>query len=196
MKMNYCNDDTNCCCCQPECTPCDVCESRKYSKCCHLSPCAHPILFEGGCGSSTDVPYSFAMDGTTVIPVHPKAVVCVTLDSSCLKSPVIQLEFSANIFIKFAAAQTIPARIEFELIKCANGCETSCGTWTYSHFIAAHALNDEITDCFSFTDFMCNSCAECTTYSVKIINAINNPKELSVFSVQNVTLTAFAKSGC
>ncbi|MGL4451200.1 MAG: DUF4489 domain-containing protein [Sarcina sp.] len=194
MKLNYCNEDPNCCC--PEPTYCE-CEPRKYCKCSpKLSPCAHPVLFEAACGSTTNVPQSFDITGKVPVNVNPKSVVCLTVDTSCLKSPVIQIEFSSQIFIKFAAAQTMPARVEFELVKCENGCETVCGSWTYSHFDQAAVANDELTHSFNFTKIECNSCPGCTTYSVRMINVINNPAELLIFDVKNPTLSVIAKSGC
>ncbi|WP_297519011.1 DUF4489 domain-containing protein [uncultured Clostridium sp.] len=195
MKLNYCNEDPNCCC-TPDPIYCD-CEPRKYSKCVtKLSPCAHPVLFEASSGSTTNVPHSFDITGAIAVTVNPKSLVCLTLDTSCLKNPVSQIEFSAQVFIKFAAAQTMPARIEFELVKCENGCETVCGTWTYSHFNQAAVANDEVTHNFSFKKIEGNACPACTTYSVRIVNVVHTPLELLIFDVKNPTLCAMAKSGC
>ncbi|MGL4742258.1 MAG: DUF4489 domain-containing protein [Sarcina sp.] len=192
MKLNYCNEEVNCNCApEPQC-----CEPRRYSKCTHLSPCAYPVLFEGTSGSTTNVPYSFDVTGAIPITVNPKSIVCATLDTNCLKSPTVSFEFSGQIFIKFADAQTMPARIEFELIKCENGCESVCGSWTYSYMNQAAIANDELTDTFVFNKVDSAACPSCATYSVRIINVINTPKELLIFDIKNPTLKLMAKSGC
>lgn len=193
MKLNYCNEETNCC---PEQMYCE-CEPRKYSNCsCKLSPCAHPILFEGAVGSTTNVPYTFDIANTVPLNFNPKSLVCLTLDTSCLKNPMVQIEFSAQIYIKFLAPQTMPAKIEFELVKCENGCETVCGTWTYSHFSQAAVAADEITDNFTFKKLEANACPACTTYSVRIVNATHVLGEIDIFDIKNPSLCMMAKAGC
>ncbi|WP_297436730.1 DUF4489 domain-containing protein [uncultured Clostridium sp.] len=193
MKLNYCNEEQTC---MPDSNFCECGEGRRYSNCKQLSPCAHPVLFEANCGSTTNVPHSFDIAGALTVTVNPKSIACLSLDTSCLKAPSVKFEFAGDVFIKFAAAQTMPARVEFELVRCENGCESVCGTWTYSHMIAAHAANDEITHHFQFNKVEAAGCPACATYSVRIINAINNPAELLIFDIKNATISAIAKSGC
>ncbi|MGL5635207.1 MAG: DUF4489 domain-containing protein [Sarcina sp.] len=192
MKLNYCNEEVACNCApEPQC-----CEPRRYSNCKHLSPCAYPVLFESSCGSTTNVPHSFDIAGAIPVTVNPKSIVCGNLDTSCLKAPAVDFEFSGQIFIKFAAPQTMPARIEFELVKCENGCESVCGSWTYSHMDQAAVANDELTDTFVFSKIECTTCPSCATYSVRIVNVINNPAQILIFDIKNPTLRLMAKSSC
>lgn len=216
MKMNYCNDECNvqentCCNMQEKNLCCGCGEGRTYSKCFQLSPCPHPILFEASCGLTTSVPASYVVvydpkgpreghpgkgHSVTPIKVTPKSVACMNLDTSCLKSPTTIIEFETQIFLKFKDEQHVPARIDFELVKCENGCESVCGTWTYSHLLCSHCAEDEITEMFSFTKVDAASCPGCANYSVRIINTINNPLEVLIFDIRNANISAIAKSGC
>lgn len=207
MKMNYCNDEPSCCY-TPDSEYCGCGEGRRYSKCEQLSPCPHPILFEASCGTTTNVPQTFTMvpkkrreeheEDKKPYPItaDPKSIVCLTLDTTCLKSPTTLVEFGAQIFIKFKDEQSIPAKIDFELVVCDCGCETVCGTWSYSHFMNCHEGEDEILDYFGFSKVSAASCPGCTNYSVRMVNFANDPNEICVFEVRNATLSAMAKSSC
>lgn len=171
--------------------------SRKCEMCCccekKVKPCP-PMKFETCCGSTTDVPQTVDTAGAQFQFHSPISLACLSLDTECLKDPKVLLQFECQIYIRFSAAQTNPAKVNFELIR-TDGCkETSCGSWTFSHRIGAHETNDEITEQFSFDKIDCGNCSECTTYSVRLVNPINNGQQVSLFQIQNPTLTAFAKS--
>lgn len=156
-----------------------------------------PVNFEAANGSTTLVPRSFDPTGTTPIKTCPKTVVCVTLDARAFRNPQVYISFNTEIHIKFATTQTIPASVEFELVKSDGcGCCTVLATSTYSVLLNT-AANDEIIHSFSFNKVISSPCHGCCdTYCVRIVNPINNPAEISLFELRNPTLYATVKSNC
>lgn len=154
-----------------------------------------PVNFESANGSSTLVPKSFDPTGKP-LETCPKTIACVTLDTSYLRSPQVIVNFTTEIHIKFASMQTMPASVEFELIKSNGCCASVVGTSTYSVLLNTSA-NNEIINSFSFNKILTSPCpGSCDTYCVRIVNPINNPAEISLFELRNPTISATAKSNC
>ncbi|WP_066870586.1 DUF4489 domain-containing protein [Clostridium mediterraneense] len=163
----------NCCC--------NCCEKK-------VKPCP-PMTFEACCGSTTTLPPTIT-PGNAPLPITPISLVCISLDTECLKDPKVLLRFEAQIHARFISVDTI--RANFELVK-TDGCkEISCGTFSFT-FLPGSAPT-EIEQQFSFDKIDCGTCSECTTYSVRVTNISNNPDDVAFFQIENPTLTAFAKS--
>ncbi|MEG0773501.1 DUF4489 domain-containing protein [Clostridium sp.] len=168
--------------------PC--CEEHKYAKCYPMSPCPYGILFECAQGTMAKIQ---GTPGVT-IPFTPRSLGCVSIDTSCLKMPVIKFDFNCVIQFRWIAAPTVPAFITFGLFKvCENtGEEIPCGTWDYRiNFVAAA----EVTNSFCFSHCECNSCPSCCTYYVKIVNAVNASTD-NILDVMSPSLSVMAKSSC
>ncbi|MEG0773499.1 DUF4489 domain-containing protein [Clostridium sp.] len=170
--------------------PC--CEEHKYAKCYPMSPCPYGILFECAQGTMAKIQ---GTSGTPTIPFIPRSLGCVSIDTSCLKSPIIKFDF--NCIIEFRLIGTppaIPAFITFGLFKVCdnNGEEIPCGTWDYRINFATLA---EITNSFCFSHCECNSCPGCCTYYVKILNAFNATAG-NILDVLSPSFSVMAKSSC
>jgi len=172
------------------------CDEHKYAKCCPKSPCPYPIIFECSQGTGTDIERTIpnGLSDASVNYFHPRSLGCLTIDTSCLKMPVVKFDFSSIIKFRSAGNEDRPVRLTFQLFKqCENGPEVSCGTWDY---VAALDVNDErVTTSFCFSHCECNACPGCCTYSVKITEAFNVRGE-SIVTVYSPTLSAIAKSSC
>lgn len=172
-KSSRKHSSNNCCC--------NCCEKK-------AKPCP-PMTFEACCGSTTTLPPTIT-PGNAPLPITPISLVCISLDTECLKDPKVLLRFEAQIHARFISVDTI--RANFELVK-TDGCkEISCGTFSFTFLPGAAPT--EIEQQFSFDKIDCGTCSECTTYSVRVTNISNNPDDVAFFQIENPTLTAFAKS--
>ncbi|MFU0825158.1 DUF4489 domain-containing protein [Clostridium sp.] len=166
------------------------CDEHKYEKCCPKNPCPYPIIFECAQGTGTTIPGTDT--GTTRF--EPRSLGCVTIDTTCLKNPVVLFNFSAIIRHINLDDVAVPTRLTFALFKqCENGDEIQCGTWDY--VIDFRDSREQITNSYSFSHCECNSCPGCCTYTVKIIAAVNGDPD-NILDVSNSTLSVFAKSAC
>lgn len=172
-KSSRKHSSNNCCC--------NCCEKK-------AKPCP-PMTFEACCGSTTTLPPTIT-PANAPLPITPISLVCISLDTECLKDPKVLLRFEAQIHARFISVDTI--RANFELVK-TDGCkEISCGTFSFTYLPGAAPT--EIEQQFSFDKIDCGTCSECTTYSVRVTNISNNPDDVAFFQIENPTLTAFAKS--
>ncbi|WP_032123445.1 DUF4489 domain-containing protein [Clostridium amazonitimonense] len=163
------------------------CDEHKYDYCCPKSPCAYPILFECSQGTGVDIP---KLDSSKAFA--PRSLGCVTIDTSCLKNPVVKFDFDSVIKYKDKENDQ-PTTLIFGLFKtCDNRQEIPCGTWEFAITFTNTPLQ-ELTTSFNFTHCECNSCPGCCTYTVKIIDAISDRGD--EFSVCNTSLSVMAKSG-
>lgn len=185
--------------CRCECVECEKCKDKhEFKHCCPKNPCPYSILFEctAGTGARVDrtiIPGHGGYNGTTNF-FHPRSLGCLTLDTTCLKMPVVKFEFCSIIHYRSEQEQEVrPVRLVFGLFKtCDEGQEVPCGTWDFS---IALSDDEELTTSFNFCHCECNSCPGCCKYTVKLIEAVNINEE-DVLDVCNVTLSAIAKSGC
>jgi hypothetical protein len=211
MKLNYDYEKPDCDRCEyreprkPDYDKCDYrepkkhdyyeyekcCDDHKFAKCQPKNPCPYPIIFECAQGTSVTIPGVAALADTT--PFTPRPLGCLTIDTTCLKMPVVKFDFTA--IVKYiAVADNYPARLTFALCKqCDNGEEICCGTWDFA--VDFDANLEQITTSFSFSHCECNSCPGCCTYTVKIIAATNVGVN-NILDVFNPALQAFAKSNC
>ncbi|WP_029451622.1 DUF4489 domain-containing protein [Clostridium algidicarnis] len=167
----------------------ECCDKHKYAHCCPKSPCAYPILFECAQGTGVDIPQ---IDSTR--PFTPRSLGCITVDTACLKNPLVKFDFSSIIKYKFES-NTEPARLTFGLFKtCDDRQEIPCGTWEYKIKLNQDGgtESERLTTSFCFSHCECNSCPGCCTYSVRIIDAAND--EGDPLSVCNTSLSIIAKS--
>jgi len=186
--------------CRCECVECEECEDKhQYRHCCPKNPCPYPILFEcaAGTGASIDqtITGSGASSGGTVYSFAPKSLGCLTIDTTCLKNPVVKFDFCSTIDYRVNKDTDPTARVKlvFGLFKtCDDGAEVPCGNWTY---IADLAKFEKIRTTFNFCHCECNGCPGCCRYTVKLIEARNEDDYVQV-EVCDVTLSAIAKAGC
>jgi hypothetical protein len=168
------------------------CDEHKYEKCSHKNPCPYPIIFECAQGTGATIPGTAAAADAT--PFKPRSLGCVTIDTTCLKNPVVLFNFSAVIRHINLDDVAVPTRLTFALFKqCEKGDEIQCGTWDY--VIDFNGNREQLTNSYSFSHCECNSCPGCCTYSVKIIAAVNVDVD-NILDVCNSTLSVFAKSAC
>lgn len=169
------------------------CDEHKYEKCCPKNPCPYPIIFECAQGTgATIAAVPAAALGTTRFA--PRSLGCLTIDTTCLKNPVVKFDFTSIIKYVNTPDAAAPARITFELCKqCDNGDEICCGNWDF--VIDLDASGEQITTSYSFSFCECNSCPGCCTYFVRIVDAFN-PGTTNILEVCNTTLSAIAKSAC
>lgn len=167
------------------------CDDHKFAHCCPKSPCPYPILFECTQGTGTEITQT-RFDGANNFT--PRSLGCLTIDTSCLKMPVVKFDFCSIIKFRSDGDQNNPVRLVFQLCKqCDDGNEICCGTWDY---VAAFATQrEQLTTSFCFSHCECNSCPGCCTYTVKLIEAVNNDPD-NILIVSSPTLQAFAKSSC
>ena len=179
-SRKYCSKEKSSRKCSSNNCCCNCCEKK-------VKPCP-PMTFEACCGSTTSIPTT-----TDNFAINPISLVCVSLNTECLKDPKVLLRFEAQIHLLFTGETT--ARAQFELLK-TDGCkEISCGTFDFA-FTPSQITGQntvEINQQFSFDKIDCGTCSECTTYSVRVTN-VTNPDDIALFQVENPTLTAFAKS--
>lgn len=177
---------------------CDKCpnDEHKFAHCCPKSPCPYPIIFECAQGTGTEISRTIP-DGLGAGSnnfFHPRSLGCLTIDTSCLKGPVVKFDFSSIIKFRSDGNQNRPVRLVFQLSKvCDDKQEVSCGTWDY--IAALDTENERITTSFCFSHCECNSCPGCCVYTVKLIEAVNVVNG-DILIVYNPTLSAIAKSSC
>lgn len=185
MKLHYncsnegmeksCNDK----CCHDKCG-----DDHKFSHCYPKSPCPYPILFECEQGTGTSI-------GRTNDFFAPRSLGCITIDTTCLKNPVVKFDFCSTIKYK-DTSNTEPTRLLFGLFKtCDDRQEIPCGTWEYT--IAFDSPEEELTASFCFSHCECSSCPGCCVYTVRIIEAVNETGDTLI--VSDPSLSIFAKSG-
>jgi hypothetical protein len=175
--------------------PC--CEEHKYAKCYPMSPCPYGILFECNNGTGTEIPATTTGTGANTIqfPFVPISLGCVTIDTRCLKSPVIKFDFCSIVkYRELEGGETPAVFLKFQLSKICenNGEEIICGTWDFR--AGFDTTDEQITTSFCFSHCECNSCPDCCTYFVKIIAAQNVDDD--ALKVWNPTLSVMAKSSC
>lgn len=166
------------------------CDDHKFAKCRPKNPCPYPILFECNAGTGGQVPPTGGRKTETInVPLG-----CVTIDTTCLKMPVVKFDFCS--IVKVLALEEIddPARITFTLTKtCDEGSPITCGSW---NFIIDGLGNDEIiAQSFNFCHCECNSCPGCCTYSVALTSATNIDMH-NMIIVESPVLSVIAKSSC
>ncbi|MCB2286246.1 DUF4489 domain-containing protein [Clostridium algidicarnis] len=117
---------------------------------------------------------------------------CVTIDTSCLKNPMVKFDFSSIIKHVNTADNADLTRLLFGLFKtCDDRQEIQCGTWEYEIDLSANG--EALTTSFCFSHCECSSCPGCCTYSVRIIDATNEGRNTLI--VSNPSLSVIAKSG-
>lgn len=170
------------------------CDRHKYAYCYPKNPCPYPVLFECATGTGTEISRTIPDSVPTYNFFAPRSLGCLTIDTSCLKNPVVKFDFCTTIKFKSAGDQDNPVRLTFQLFKtCGDRQEIPCGTWDY---IAAFSTEKEqSTTSFCFSHCECNSCPGCCTYTVKITEAVNIVNG-DILCVYCPTLSAIAKSGC
>ncbi len=168
------------------------CDDHKYDRCYPKNPCPYPILFECACGTGAVIPgIATALEAT---PFAPRALGCVTIDTTCLKNPVVKFDFTSIIRFLNTSGTLTPTRLTFGLFKkCNDGDEILCGTWDFA--LDFDDTTEQITTSYSFSHCECNSCPGCCTYSVRIIAATNVGLD-NTLDVYNPTLSIIAKSAC
>jgi hypothetical protein len=182
-KIEYCDCDKR------EKEKC--CDDHKFAKCNPKSPCPYPIIFECAQGTSYYVEQTPEADKTN--DFHPVSLGCITVDTSCLKMPVVKFDFNTIISARFLDETDDPVVLRFALFKqCDKGPEIECGNWPYTIELPN---GHELTSTFSFSHCECNSCPGCCNYSVKLIKVINDNRR-TVVNVYCPTLSVIAKSGC
>jgi hypothetical protein len=202
MKLNYNYPDGKADCRKPDYDKCDKCEYKKnyypeeekccdehkFAKCCPKNPCPYPIIFE--CANGTGAQFEETQNTTTFIP---RTIGCLTIDTTCLKNPVVKFDFCSTIEFRVLQDTPTTAKLVFQLCKqCDNGEEICCGNWDWE--ARFNDTGERLKTSFSFCHCECNSCPGCCTYTVKIVEAQNLGDD--VLHVFNTTLQAFAKSGC
>ncbi|MBU3193323.1 DUF4489 domain-containing protein [Clostridium algidicarnis] len=165
----------------------ECCDRHKYAHCCPKSPCEYPVLFECTQGTGTDIP--------KICPSKPftaRSLGCVTMDTSCLKDPVVKFDFCSIIKHVNTEDNSDLTRLLFGLFKtCDDRQEIQCGTWEYEIDLSANG--EALTTSFCFSHCECSSCPGCCTYSVRIIDATNEGRNTLI--VSNPSLSVIAKSG-
>ncbi|WP_461612793.1 DUF4489 domain-containing protein [Clostridium sp. Marseille-QA1073] len=187
------NSESNCC---------------KQQDCCNTCHCipGHPLPTPAllACGTGTGVAIPAVTPDT---PFNPIPVASVTIDTTCLCSPVVKIDFTS--IINYQALLTLgtalpilttPFILTFQLSKtCGNGTKIALGSFTFTIAILAVAVN--ITETFAFTHCECHACPACCVYTVDIVQAtrsallgvtVTSESALIVTS----SLTATAASSC
>ncbi|MBM7871747.1 hypothetical protein JOC70_003257 [Clostridium pascui] len=195
-KHKDCDKDEKKCIC--ECRECEECKDKhEYRHCCPKNPCPYPILFECACGTGARIERTVVApngDTGTTNFFYPRSLGCITIDTTCLKNPVVKFDFCSIIHYFTDGDTTVPVRLVFGLFKtCDEGQEVPCGTWDFT--VALDSSDEQITTSFNFCHCECNSCPGCCKYSVRLVEAVNVIEGDKV-DVCNVTLSAIAKSGC
>lgn len=208
-KKCHCDEEKRCCCHEEKKCHCDhdrrcdhddqCCDRHKFAHCCPKNPCPYPIIFECTSGTGTEItqtiiPGPGANNGTTNF-FAPRSIGCLTIDTTCLKNPVVKFDFCSIIKYRSSGPNTVtPVRLTFQLCKiCDEGSEMCCGTWNYT--AALDVENEQLTTSFCFSNCECNTCPGCCTYIVKISEAVNLA-DGDILIVTSPTLSAIAKSAC
>ncbi len=197
-KRCRCHEEKRCHC--DEDRRCDheekCCDHHKFAHCCPKNPCPYPIIFECTQGTGTEITQTIvngAACGTTNF-FAPRSLGCLTIDTTCLKNPVVKFDFCSIIKYRASTDANIPVRLTFQLCKvCDEGSEMCCGTWNYT--AALDEVNEQLTTSFCFSNCECNTCPGCCTYIVKLIEAVNLI-DGDILIVNSPTLSAIAKSSC
>lgn len=186
--------------CRCECVECEECNDKhEYRRCCPKNPCPYPILFECAQGTGARIERTVVApngDTGTTNFFYPRSLGCLTLDTTCLKNPVVKFEFCSIVhyFTEGNASTPVPVRLVFGLFKtCDEGQEVPCGTWDFT--VALDTDNEQLTTSFNFCHCECNGCPGCCKYSVRLVEAVN-VIDGDLVDICNVTLSAIAKSGC
>lgn len=186
--------------CRCECVECEECKDKhEFKHCCPKNPCPYPILFECACGTGARIERTVVApngDTGTTNFFYPRSLGCLTIDTTCLKNPVVKFDFCSIIhyFTEGNASTPVPVRLVFGLFKtCDEGQEVPCGTWDFT--VALDTDNEQLTTSFNFCHCECNSCPGCCKYSVRLVEAVNII-DGDLVDICNVTLSAIAKSGC
>lgn len=198
-KKCRCHEEKKCYCDHEK--KCDYddncCDRHKYAHCCPKNPCPYPILFECTSGTGTEITQTIVngdLNGTTNF-FAPRSLGCLTIDTTCLKNPVVKFDFCSIIKYRSSGNNpAVPVRLTFQLCKiCDEGSEMCCGTWNYT--AALEEENEQLTTSFCFSHCECNTCPGCCTYTVKLIEAVNLISG-DILIVNSPTLSAIAKSAC
>ncbi len=188
------------CCCHENKWSCDM----ECCNTCHCTP-GHPLPSPSilSCGTGTGLAIPAVAPGN---PFNPIPVASVTIDTTCLCSPAIKIDFTS--IINYQAVLTLgegpiltsPYTVTFQLSKtCNNGTKIALGSWTFTIALLAVAVN--ITETFAFTFCECHACPACCVYTVDIIQA-NTSSLLGVTittetaSIITSNLSALATSSC
>lgn len=186
MKLYYGKDKCDCCDHDNKC-----CDEHKYAKCCPKSPCPYPILFECETGSGARVPQ--VASGTGAVPIN-EPVGCITIDTTCLKNPMVKFDFCGIVDLVAVNAADSPIALTFTLFKqCDDREKVKCGSWTYVN--KDIGAGDESSHSFNFCHCECNSCPGCCTYSV-VLTSVTNLVRPNSMHVLNPVLSVIAKSTC
>ncbi|WP_291582583.1 DUF4489 domain-containing protein [Clostridium sp. UBA6640] len=196
-----CHDkcDHDKCCCHEHKWNCDI-------DCCNTCHCVpgHPLPSPSvlSCGTGTGLAIPAVTPGSQFNPVP---VASVTIDTTCLCSPAVKIDFSSIInyqalLVLAAPVITTPFTVTFQLSKtCDNGSKIPLGSWTFTISLLTVAVN--ITETFAFTHCECHACPGCCVYTVDIVNATRSAL-LGVTvtsesaSIVTSSLTAIAASSC
>jgi hypothetical protein len=170
------------------------CDRHKFAHCCPKNPCPYPILFECTQGTGTEITQTIVSTNGTTNFFAPRSLGCLTIDTTCLKNPVVKFDFCSIIKYRASTDANTPVRLTFQLCKiCDEGSEMCCGTWNYT--AALDEENEQLTTSFCFSHCDCNTCPGCCTYIVKLIEAVNLISG-DILIVTSPSLSAIAKSSC
>ena len=196
-----CHDkcDHDKCCCHEHKWNCDI----NCCNTCHCTP-GHPLPGPSvlSCGTGTGLAIPAVAPGTQFNPIP---VASVTIDTTCLCSPSVKIDFSSIInyqalLVLAAPVITTPFTVTFQLSKtCDNGSKIPLGSWTFTIAILAVAVN--ITETFAFTHCECHACPACCVYTVDIVQATRSALlgvtvTSETASIVTSSLTGIAASSC
>ncbi|WP_432665622.1 DUF4489 domain-containing protein [Wukongibacter baidiensis] len=168
---------------------CVICEPKH--------PLPKKVLFEcGNPGGSM----TFTTEGQSFIASS------VAIDTACLCSPKVTVEFSNMVTFNIVDGIVSPfeTRLQFELVKvCENGQEISCATHMYEKlFFDNNPINIPftLTDSFAFVFCECSTCPGCCNYFVRVTADVISTNILTMennvtATVSNGRMSIFA-SGC
>jgi len=174
------------------------CDSKKDTKCAPCEPkhpCPQGVILKC-CPASGSITLTGAP--TTTI-TSPMPIANVTVDTTCLCSPMVKIDFSSIItFRTTVPANDASADLMFRLSKtCDSGNTIGLGTWTFER---RYDLSETTTialstsDSFNFTLCECGACSECCTYTVELVSGVVNS---STVTVGSATLSVIATAvGC
>ena len=164
-----------------------------YADCKPKHPCPQGAVFN--CCTGTGIPT------TSVCPSTPRSLVCVSLDTTCLCKPLVELDFSAVIAADVPQGDLLT--LTFQVKKsCDNGREMGCGTWTFTRAAVGAIVTDQVatSDSFRFTFCDCNPCPGCCTYAVELLSCIAVDLDLTPFegnfSINAPTAAVWAVDTC
>lgn len=152
-------------------------------------PCPQSAIFH--CCTGTGI------SNTGICPPTPLSLVSVTVDTTCLCSPLVVLDFSTVInSVKVDGNIT---KLIFQVKKsCDNRQEVECGSWTFEKFIGQSSITTSDTFRFTFCD--CNPCRGCCTYSVELASCnastIDDAPFEGSFSIETPAAAVLAVDTC